>query len=64
MYKNHNSRLHNIGVIALCYTYFFCPEHTINIIRDINLQPFLNKHLFGEHPLVLPIPLFSAKEGW
>ena len=54
MYKNHNSLLHNIGVIALHYTKFFGPEHNINIIRDINLQPFSNKHLFGEHPSVLP----------
>ena len=29
----------------------FCPEHNINTtcIRRINLQPFSNKHLFGEH---------------
>ena len=33
MYKNHNSLLHNIGVIALCYTSFLCPEHNMNIIR-------------------------------
>ena len=63
MCKNHNSLLHNVGVIAICYTYFFCPEHNINIVRDINLQPFLNKHLFGEHLMVLPILLFSEKEG-
>ena len=30
---------HNVGV--LCYTYCFCPEHNINIIRDINLLPFI-----------------------
>ena len=26
----------------------FCPEHNINTFRDINLQPFSNKPLFGE----------------
>ena len=26
----------------------------MDIIRDVNLQPFSNKHLFGEHPSVLP----------
>ena len=31
----------------------------MSIIRDINLQPFSNNNLFGEHPLVLPILLFS-----
>ena len=58
VYKNHKSLLHNIGVIALCYT-FFCPEHNMNIIKDINLQPFSNKQLFGEHPSVLQILLLS-----
>ena len=40
MYKFHNSLLHNIGVIAICYTYFLCPEHNSDIVRYINLQPF------------------------
>ena len=33
----------------------FVPEHNINTMRDITLQPFSNKRLFGEHPLVLAI---------
>ena len=36
----------------------FCPEHNINTTRDINLQPFSNKYIFGEHPSVLLILLF------
>ena len=35
-----------------------CPEHNINNVRDINLHPFLNKRLFGEHPSVVSILLF------
>ena len=27
MYKNHNSLLHNIVVIALCYAYFLSNKH-------------------------------------
>ena len=46
MYKDYNSLLHKLGVIAFCYTYFF-PEHNINTIRDINLQPFSKKHFWG-----------------
>ena len=61
MYKNRTSLLPNLGVIALSgYILKFCLGHNINTIRDINLQLFLNKRLFGEHPLVIPILLFSA----
>ena len=28
-------------------------------LRNINLQPYLNKRLFGEHPSVLTILLFE-----
>ena len=53
MYKNHNSLLHNLGVISFVI-HALCQEHNINTIRDINLQ-----HLFGEHPSVLPILLLN-----
>ena len=52
MYKNRNALFHILGVIAFCYTQI-CSEHNINTIRHINLQPFSNKHLFVEHPIVL-----------
>ena len=60
MYKNHASLLHNLGVIAFAILNF-CPELNINTIRDINLQPFLNKHLFGEHPSVNLFSSFHLK---
>ena len=41
----------------------FCQEYNFKIIRDINLQPFLNKNLFGELPSALPILLFFLSEG-
>ena len=59
MYKNHNYLLHSLGVLPFVILKF-CPEHNINTIRDINLQPFSNKCLFGEHPSVSPIFLLDS----
>ena len=53
MYTDHNSLLHNFGVILK----FFVQ----NTVRDINLQPFSNECLFGEHPSVLLILLYIKK---
>ena len=55
--------MHKIEVLALCYTFEFkfCPEYNIKTTSDINLQPFLNKPFFGEHPSVLQILLFFQK---
>ena len=53
MYKNYNY----LWIISELLSFLIlknCPE----TIRDINLQPFSNKRLFGEHPSVLPILLF------
>ena len=40
MFKNHNSLLHNLGVIALCYFIIlvFCPEHNTKTIRGIDMK--------------------------
>ena len=52
MYKNHNYDMFCIISELLPFLILkICPEHNINTIRDINLQPFSNKHLFGEHPI-------------
>ena len=61
MYKNHHSLLHNLGVIVLFIYLHFVQGININITRDINLQPFLYKRLFGEHPSVLLILLLYAE---
>ena len=45
MHKSHFSLLHNLAVIALVILKL-CPKHNINTIRNVNLQPFLNKRLF------------------
>ena len=57
MYSDHNS-FSLIKELLPFVMLKFCQEHNINTIRDINLQPFSNKHLFREHPSVLPILLF------
>ena len=36
----------------------------MNIIRDINLQPFWNKYLIGEHPLALSILLLQCTDKY
>ena len=53
MYKNHNSLLHNLEVIAICY---YCI--TLALL-DINLQPLSINRIFGEHLSFLPFFFIS-----
>ena len=41
----------------------FCPEHNINTIRNMNLQPLANNRIFGEHLWFLPNLLISDYES-
>ena len=59
VYKNHNFDIFCIISELLAFLILeICPEHDINTIRDINLQPFSYKRLFGEHPI--PFYQFSC----
>ena len=61
MYKNHNSLLQTLEVIALVILEF-CPGHNNSTIRDIILQPLSNNRK-GGHLSFLPILLIS-EESW
>ena len=57
MYKNHNSLLHNLGVIAICYFFILCLQHNAKLY-ELFMQNFIGRSI-NEKKCSVQEPFFA-----